>query len=66
MRALVSLPDNCGTNPGWGDWSWSTETPDPGLLSAYFLMDPDLLTFPSIASSLLLQTCMMHKETHHP
>ena len=45
MRALVSFPDNCGTNTGWYDWSWSTETPYPGLLSVYLPMEPDLLHF---------------------
>ena len=45
MRARLSLPKNCGTNPVWDDWSWSTETTDPGLLSAYFLMGPDLFPF---------------------
>ena len=45
MRALVSLPDNCGVNPVWAGWSWSTETPDIGLLSVSFLIDPDLLPF---------------------
>ena len=45
MCALVSLPENCGTNPGWVDWSFSTETPTPGLFSAYFLMDSNLLPF---------------------
>ena len=45
MRALVILSENCGTNPGWADWSWYTETPDPGLLSVSFLIDPYLLIF---------------------
>ena len=45
MRALVSLPDNCGTNTGCSDWSWSTETAAPGLLSVYFLMDADVFPF---------------------
>ena len=52
MRALVSLPDNCGNNPGWVGWSWSTETPTTGLLLDYFLMNPDL--FPFVVSFLLL------------
>ena len=38
MRALVSFPDNCGTNHGWADCSWSTETADPGLLPVSFLV----------------------------
>ena len=45
MRAHASLTDNCGTNPGWSDWSWSTDTEYPGLFSVYFLMDPYLLPF---------------------
>ena len=52
MRALVSLPDNCGTDPGWTDWSWYTETSDPDLLSVSFFMNPDLFTF--VIRSLLL------------
>ena len=45
MCALVIFPDNGGTNPGWADWSWSTKTSDPGLLSVSFLMEPYLLPF---------------------
>ena len=66
MRALVSLPNNCGTNTGWSDCSWSTETSTPGLLLVYFLIDPYLLYFVILSFSLLFQTCMMHKKTHHP
>ena len=58
MRALVSLPENCGTNTGWSDWSWYTETPSPGLLSIYFLFDPDL--FPFVLCCLLLDVPNMH------
>ena len=42
MSALVSLLDICGTNPGWTEWSWSTDTPAPGLLSVSFLMETDI------------------------
>ena len=45
MRARVIFPDNCGNNPVWDEWSWSTENPYPGLLSVSFLMDPDLSPF---------------------
>ena len=45
MCTLVIFPDNCGTNTGLYDWSWSTEPTYPGLLSVYFLMDPDLFPF---------------------
>ena len=60
MRALVSLPENCGTNPGWSDCTWSTETPYPGLLSVSFLMDPDL--FPFVLYYLILAVPNMHDE----
>ena len=49
---LVSLTDNCGTNPGWSDWNWSTETASPGVLSVYLRMDPDL--FPHFIHRCLL------------
>ena len=45
MRAFVSFTENCRTNTGCSDWSWSTETESLGLLSVYFLMDPGLFTF---------------------
>ena len=45
MCALVSFTENCGANPLWADWSWSTETPYPGLLLVYLLMDTDSLPF---------------------
>ena len=45
MCALVILTDNCETNPGWDEWSWSTETPSPGLLSVYLIIDTDFFRF---------------------
>ena len=42
MRALVTLPDNCGTNPGLAEWIWSTETEDPGLLLVFQILYPYL------------------------
>ena len=45
MRALVSLPENCGTNPVWSNQSWFTETTAPGLLPVSLHMDPDLFHF---------------------
>ena len=39
MCSLVSLTENCGNNPCWSDQSWSTETPDLGVLSLSFLME---------------------------
>ena len=64
MRTLVSLPDNCGTNHGWSDWSWSTETADHGLLSDYFHVESYLFPFFYIDFYLMLQTGMIHKEAH--
>ena len=58
MRALVSLTENCGTNPGWADWGCYTETPYPLLLSFYFLMEPYLLPF--VIHCLLLSVPNMH------
>ena len=43
--ALVSLPENCDTNSGWYDWSWSTETAAPSLLSVYLHVDPYFFLF---------------------
>ena len=60
MRALVILPDNCGTNPGLDDWSWSTETLDPGLLSVSLFMDPDF--FPFVLHCLFLDVPNIHDE----
>ena len=60
MRELVSLPENCGTNPGWAEWSWSTETSYTALLSVYFPMDPHLLPF--VLHFLLLDFTNMHDE----
>ena len=58
MRALVSLIDNCGTNPDFAEWSWSTETAAPGLLSVSFLIDTDL--FPFVLHCILLAVTNMH------
>ena len=40
------------------DWSWSTETPYPGLFSVSFLMDPYL--FPFVLHFLLLVVTNTH------
>ena len=45
IHALVSLPDNCGTNPGWSDWSLPTENESTSLLSVSLRMDPYLFPF---------------------
>ena len=58
MRALMSLPDNCGNNPGWADWSWSNDTAAPGLLSFSFLMDPYLSPF--VTPCLILAVPKIH------
>ena len=58
MCALVSFTENCGTNHVCDDWSWSTETPDPGLLSVFSLIDPDL--FPFVIHCLLLDVPNIH------
>ena len=58
MRSLVSLTDNCGTNPSWSDWSWSTDNSAPGLLSVSFLMEPDF--FPFVIRCLLLVAPNIH------
>ena len=58
MSELVSLPDNCGNNPGWSEWSWSTDTAAPGLLSVYFTMETDF--FPFVHHCLLLAVLNMH------
>ena len=60
MCALVILTDNCETNPGWDEWSWSTETPSPGLFLVYFLIYPYL--FPFVPHYLLLSVPNMHYE----
>ena len=58
MRALVSFSENCGINTGGSDWSWSTETPAPVLLSVSFFMDPYLLPF--VLHCLLLSVPKIH------
>ena len=45
MRVLVSLTENCGTNTGRSDCSWSTETTDTGLLYFSFLVYPYFFPF---------------------
>ena len=45
MHQLVSFHDNCGTNPVWDNWIWSTDTADTGLLSIYLRMEPYLFHF---------------------
>ena len=58
MRALVSLSENCGNNPGWSNYSWSNETPYPILVSVSFLVDHYF--FPSFLYFLLLDVPNMH------
>ena len=58
MRAIVSLPDSCGTNPGWDDWSWSTETPATSLMSVSLQMYPEF--FPFVLHCHLLSVPNMH------
>ena len=58
MSALVIFTENCGINPGWADWILSTETPDPGLLSVSFLIEPYLFTF--VIHLLLLVVTNLH------
>ena len=60
MSALVSLPENCGTNPGWSECSWSTETDGHGLLSISFLMDPCFSPF--VIHWLLIDVPNMHSK----
>ena len=58
MLALMIFPDNCGTIPVCADFSWSTDTAYPVLLSVYFFMDPDLFSF--VLHCLLLAVTNMH------
>ena len=58
MRALVSLPMNCGTNPGWYDRSWCSDTSYPGLFSVSFCMDP--YVFPFVIYWRILDVTNMH------
>ena len=67
MRALVSLTENFGTNPGLDDWSWSTYTESPGLFSVYFFMKPNLSPF--VINLLLIDVPNMHdaqREAYNP
>ena len=57
MRALVSLPKNWGTNPGWSDWSWSTETP-----SIHYDFFPSVLHF----RGLVVPNTHNAKKSHNP
>ena len=56
--ALVSLPENYGTNIDLSGWSWSTETPSPALLSVHFLMGPNF--FPFVTHFLILGVPKVH------
>ena len=58
IRALLSLPENWGTNPVWDYWSGSTDTPYPGLFSISLLME--LYLFPFVIHLLLLAVPIMH------
>ena len=58
MRALVIFPESCGTNPGWSDLIWYTDTPAPGLLKVSFLMY--LYLFPFVRHFLILAVTNMH------
>ena len=60
MHALVSLPENCGTNPRWADWSWSTDTEAPELLLVSLIIDTDLFLF--VIYFLLLGVPNIHNE----
>ena len=57
-NALVSLPENWGTNPIWSDWSWYTDTAAPGLFSVSLLLESYL--FPFVIHWLLLDFPNMH------
>ena len=59
-RALVSLPKNCGTDPGWYDQSLFTDTEYTGLLPVSLRMDPELLTF--VINFCLLSVPNIHCE----
>ena len=58
IRVMVSLPDNCETNTGWSDWSLSTETSAPGLLSLSFRMYHYL--FPFVIHCNILSVTNIH------
>ena len=45
MCALVNLTENWVKNTGWDNWSCSTDTTAPSLLSVYLCIDPYLLPF---------------------
>ena len=58
IRLILILTDNCGSNPGRDEWSWSTETSAPGLLSFYFPVDP--YVFPFVIHWLILVVPNIH------
>ena len=58
MLALVNLPDNCGTNPSWDDWSWSNETTYTASFSVSLIMDTYF--FPFVIHCFLLDVPNMH------
>ena len=58
MRAVFSLPEYCGNNTGWADWSWYIEAEAPGFFSVSFLVYPDI--FPLVLSFLILDVPNMH------
>ena len=58
MCALVSFPENCGINPVWSEWIWSTGTPAPVLSSVSLLTDPYF--FPFFIHCLILAIPNMH------
>ena len=41
----MGLPDKCRVNYGSAYWNWSTETEGTGLLSVFYLMNPNFFTF---------------------
>ena len=58
LRALVSLPEKCGTYPVWSERSWSKETPFNSLFSYSFFMGPGF--FPFFIRCLLLAVTKIH------
>ena len=45
LLRLWDCPQNCSTNPGWDDLSWSIETTVPGVSSVSLRIYPNFLTF---------------------
>ena len=58
VHAIVNVPNNPGTNTGWYEWSWSTKTAYPSLLSVSLRMDPDFFHF--VLNCCLLAVPNMH------